>query len=124
MSLDHSTWPYLAIILFGFLPTEIWRLAAVFLSRGMSPTSPILDWVRLVATALLAAVVAKLLASPSGALLAAPIAARYAAIAAGLGAKMLFRRSLIAGVIAGEAVLVASVYVWGPRAPSWIVPRG
>ena len=32
----------------------------------------------------------------------------------GCGAYMLFRRSLIAGVIAGEAVLVASVYLWGP----------
>ncbi len=114
MSLDQSTWPYLAIILFGFLPTEIWRLAAVFLSRGMSPNSPVIDWVRFVATALLAAVVAKLLASPSGALLAAPIAARYAAVAVGLGAFLLVRRSLIAGVIAGESVLVGSVMIWGP----------
>ncbi len=79
-------------------------------SRGISPTSPILDWVRLVATALLAGVVAKLLVSPNGALAAAPIWGRFGGVAAGFAGFFVFRRSLIAGVLCGEAVLVAAAW--------------
>ncbi len=71
-------WPYLVVILFGFLPSEIWRWAAVFLVRGLSEDAEILVWVRAVATALLAGVVAKLLLSPSGALAVVPILWRWA----------------------------------------------
>jgi len=100
-------WPYLVVILCGFLPTEVWRLLAVTLSRGLSDESEILFWVRAVATALLAAVVAKLVVAPSGALAAVPLAGRLAAIAAGLLVYALARRSVIAGVVAGQVVLIA-----------------
>ena len=100
-------WPYLAVILFGFLPSEIWRWLAVAFARGLDEQSEVLVWVRLVATALLAAVVAKLLLTPNGALQAVPLYGRLAALAAGLGGFYLFRRSFFAGVIVGEVALVA-----------------
>ena len=84
---------------------EILR-AGVLIGRSLSPESPVLEWVRLVATALLSAVVAKLLISPNGALLAVPLWGRFGGVAAGVAGFFLFRRSLIAGVVCGEAVLI------------------
>ncbi|GGK48138.1 AzlD domain-containing protein [Salinarimonas ramus] len=100
--------PYLALIVFGFLPSEVWRVLGVFLSRGLDENAEILVFVRAVATTLLAAVVAKLLVFPSGALVLVPLWARLGAILFGLGAFFLARRSMIAGVVAGEVFLVAA----------------
>ena len=49
-------WPYVALVLAGFLPNEIWRLLGVGLARGLAETSEIVVWVRAVATAILAGV--------------------------------------------------------------------
>ena len=111
--LQDPWWPYVALLVFGFLPSEIWRLMAVVLSRGLSEQSPVIAWVRLVATALLCGVVVKLLLAPSGALAAVPLAGRIGAIVAGAGAFMATRRSLLAGVAAGETVLVGTAWWMG-----------
>ena len=105
--IPDALWPYLVVILVGFLPSEIWRVMGVVLSRGLSQDSEVLTWVRAVATALLAAVVAKLLFAPSGALLAVPPAIRFTSLFVGLGGYFLARRSVIAGVILGEVALVS-----------------
>ncbi|MCZ8187680.1 MAG: AzlD domain-containing protein [Beijerinckiaceae bacterium] len=110
-ALEHwsgGLWPYLVVILFGFLPSEIWRWASVFLVRGLSEDAEILVWVRAVATALLAGVVAKLLLVPSGALAVVPVFWRWGALGAGILAFFVFRKSMLAGVIIGEAVLIGA----------------
>ena len=99
-------WPYLVVVLVGFLPSEIWRVLGVFLARGLDENAEMLVWVRAVATTLLAAVVAKLLFSPSGALAAVPPVGRLGSLAVGLGAFFLLRRSVMAGVAAGELALI------------------
>ena len=43
---------YLALLLVGFLPSEIWRWLGVLLGRGLDEDSEIVLWVRAVATAL------------------------------------------------------------------------
>src|SRR3954454_15372754 len=63
-----ALWPYLMLIAFGFLPSEIWRVLAVFLARGFDERAEIFVWVRAVATTLVAGVVAKILIAPAGAL--------------------------------------------------------
>lgn len=112
--LAGAAWPYLLVILVGFLPTEVWRVLAVFLVRGLDEDSEILAWVRAVATTLLAGVVAKLLVTPSGALAEVPLPGRLAAVTAGLAAYALLRRSVISGVLVGEATLVAVAWWFGP----------
>jgi hypothetical protein len=102
--------PYVALILFGFLPSEVWRLLGVGLSRGIVEGSPLIGWIRAVATALLMGVVAKLLVVPSGALATVPLAGRLGAVAAGLAACLLLRRSVFAGVVVGQAVLIAAAW--------------
>src|ERR1044072_5926042 len=92
-------WPYLVLILVGFLPNEIWRVQAVVLSSGLDENSEILTWVRAVATTLLAGVVAKLLLAPGGALAAVPFAGRAVSLVVGLAGFFALRRSVIAGVL-------------------------
>ena len=112
-SLDHGLWPWVVLILFGVLPSEIWRVLSVFLSRGLDEASPWLAWVRAVATALLAGIVAKLLLSPNGALASLPLWGRLAPLAVGMAAYFLLRRSVVAAILAGEAAIVAVGYLTG-----------
>jgi hypothetical protein len=107
MNLVTELWPYLVLILVGFLPNEIWRVLGLVFARGLDEDSQVILWVRGVATAILAGVVAKLIVAPSGALLTVPLGVRVAAAAAGLIAFLLIRRSVFAGVLVGEAVLIA-----------------
>lgn len=105
--------PYLLVILVGFLPTEVWRVLAVLFSHRLGENAEVLAWVRAVATTLLAGVVAKLVLAPSSALASVPLPGRLAAIGAGLAAFALLRRSVIAGVVVGEATLVAIAWWTG-----------
>lgn len=107
MSLSGSElWPYFALVLFGFLPNEVWRWLGVILARGVDEDSEIFLWVRGVATAVLAGVIAKLTLFPPGALATVPTALRVGAVMAGLTAFLLIRRSVFAGVAVGELVLI------------------
>jgi hypothetical protein len=111
--LDGPLWPYLALLLFAVLPTEIWRWLAVVFARRIDADSPALDWVRAVATALLAGVVAKLIVSPPGALAAAPLAVRIGALLVTLAIILPRRRMIIPAVLAGEATLIGGVWLFG-----------
>lgn len=104
--LDGAHWPYLALLLFAVLPTEIWRWLAVAFARRIDPDSALVEWVRAVATALLAGVVAKLILAPPGALAALPLALRVGALAVTLALLAFDRRRVLLAVLAGEAVLV------------------
>jgi Branched-chain amino acid transport protein (AzlD) len=99
-------WPYLVIIIFGFLPTEFWRVAGVLAGRSINENSEVFVFVRMVAAGLVAAVVAKLVLSPAGALAVVPFAARIGAVGIGVVAMLLTRRSILAGLVAGEVTLI------------------
>jgi hypothetical protein len=106
--MSGGLWPYLVVIFIGFLPTEIWRVAGVMAGRSLDENSEVLVWVRLVAAALVAGVVAKLLLAPSGALAVMPLWSRGGALAVGFVVFLLARRSVLTGLIAGEAFLIAA----------------
>jgi len=105
--------PFLVLILIGFLPNEIWRMLGVVFARGLDETSEILTWVRAVATAILAGVVAQLILVPAGALGSVPLSVRLGAMAIGLVVWFVARRSIFAGVAAGEVVLITGAYLSG-----------
>ncbi|WP_353187216.1 AzlD domain-containing protein [Bosea sp. (in: a-proteobacteria)] len=111
--LDGPHWPYLALILFAVLPTEIWRWLAVAFARGLDADSALLDWVRAVATALLAGIVAKLVVSPPGVLAQVPVLVRVAALAAAVAVMALSRRRMMLAVLMAEAVLIGGVWLFG-----------
>lgn len=106
-------WPYLVVILVGFLPSEMWRLLGALLSRGLDEKAEILVWVRYVAAAILAGVVAKLVFSPNGALALVPLPGRVAGIAFGVAMFYLAGRSVFAGVLSGVSAVVAMAWWMG-----------
>jgi hypothetical protein len=105
-------WPYLVLVLAGFLPNEIWRLLGLVLARGLNEDSQIVVWSRAVATALLAGVVAKLILFANGALTTVPLSVRVGAAVLGFLAFAALKRSVFAGVIAGEAALLIGGYLF------------
>lgn len=96
----------LVLLLAGFLPNEVWRMLGVWLGGGLDEGSELLVWVRAVATAILAGVIAQILLAPPGALAAVPPMLRYGAVGAGLIIFLATKRSIFIGVLAGEAVLL------------------
>ena len=115
--LEYATgglWPYLVVILFGFLPTEFWRSLGVFAGKDLDEESEVFHWVRFVATALVTAVVSKLLLSPQGALALVPGWGRIGALVVGIGAMWAARRSIVLGMLAGEASLIAAGFWAAP----------
>jgi hypothetical protein len=101
---------YLILIVIGFLPSEIWRWLGIALGRGLDEQSEIILWVRGVATALIAGVIARIVLIPPGALAGVPM--RLAALAGGFLGFLLIRRSAFAGVVVGEGLLVLGALVF------------
>jgi hypothetical protein len=103
----EGLWGYVVLVLVGFLPADVWRLLGVIVGSGLDEESELLVWVRAVATAVLAGVIAKILFFPPGSLATMPLSVRLAAIVCGFLAFLLVRRSVFAGLAVGEAVLIA-----------------
>jgi branched-subunit amino acid transport protein len=103
----------LVLVIAGFLPNEVWRMLGLWLGGGVDEGSELLVWVRAVATAILAGVIAQILVMPPGALASVPDWLRYAAVAAGFGAFILTRRSIFVGVVSGEVVMLAGKWWLG-----------
>ena len=104
----HGADPSIWVLLFtvGFLPNEVWRVLGVVLGRGLDERSEIVIWVRAVATAILAGVIAKITVFAPGALAEIPFVLRLVAIGIGLATYWVSRRSVLTGLAAGEAALV------------------
>lgn len=109
--ISELLWPYIVLVLVGFLPNEVWRAVGLVASRGLDEGSEILIWVRAVATAVLAAVIAKLTIFAPGALASIPLSVRLFAVAAGFVAFTLIRRSVFAGVSTGVATLILGTLI-------------
>ena len=103
----------LVLVIAGFLPNEIWRMVGLWFVSGIDEGSEVLVWVRAVATAILAGVIAQILVQPPGALASVPDALRYGAVVAGFAVFLLTRRSIFAGVVSGEIVMIAGKWWLG-----------
>jgi hypothetical protein len=100
-------WPYMMLILVGFLPNEVWRYLGLVLARGLDEDSELVILSRTVATAIMTGVIAKLILFSTGALAAIPLEVRLGATGCGFLAFVLMRQSVFAGVAVGEAALLA-----------------
>jgi hypothetical protein len=109
----HDLGPVLTLILVGFLPNEVWRVVGLMLVRGLDEKSQIIVWVRAVATAMLAAVMAQLILSSSGALATIPLMVRIGAACLGFATFLIARRSVFFGVLTGEIAVIAGAYFFG-----------
>ncbi len=106
----HALW---ILLIAGILPNGVWRMLGLWVGGGIDEGSEVMVWVRAVATAILAGVITQILVAPPGALASVPIAFRFGAAAAGFVAFLGLRKSVLAGVIAGEAVIIAAKYFLG-----------
>lgn len=111
--MTEALWPYLVVVLAGFLPNEVFRVAGVLLSRGIDEHSEVFRWIRIMATTLLAALVARLLFSPAPALAHVPLALRLGSLAVGILAFYALRRSVALGIVAGEVFFVSAAWWTG-----------
>ena len=101
------------LVIAGAIPNQIWRMLGVWLGGGLDEGSDFLMWVKAVATAILAGVIAQILVEPPGALASVPAALRYGALVAGFAAFVVTRRSILAGVVCGEVVMLAGKWWLG-----------
>jgi hypothetical protein len=104
---------YVLLVLVGFLPNEVWRMLGLLVARGIDEESELFMWARAVATAVLAGVIAKIVLFAPGALAGVPLGVRLGAIACGFAAFLVVRRSVFAGVLAGETVLILGTLAYG-----------
>ena len=96
-----------AVILASTAGTYVWRYLGVAAVQRMASDSPVLLWVRSVATALIAALVVRFVYDPSGLLAQTLFASRGAALAAAAAGFFLLGRRIEAGVGIGAATLIA-----------------
>lgn len=110
---DAWWWSYVMILVAGWLATDVWRWLGVFASGRLREDSEVMVFVRCVATALVAGVIAKLILFPTGALDNAPVALRIAAALCGFAAFFVARQRVVVGVAAGEVVLIGGWLLLG-----------
>lgn len=96
-----------AVILASTAGTYLWRYLGVVAVQRMAPDSPVLLWVRSVATALIAALVIRFVYDPSGLLAQTLFTSRCIALAAAVAGFFLLGRRIEAGVGMGAATLMA-----------------
>jgi branched-subunit amino acid transport protein len=107
-------WHALAILFVaGVIPNQIWRMLGLWFGGGIDEGSELLVWVRAVATAVLAGVIAQIVLEPPGALATVPGWLRHGAVVAGFAVFMLTRKSIFAGVACGEIVMLAGKWWLG-----------
>ena len=107
---DAWWWPFLFILVAGWLATDAWRFLGVYLGGRISDDSPTLVLVRAIATALVAAVIGNLIIFPTGDLAATSLWLRIGAAVAGFVAYLAAGKSVIVGILVAEAVLLAGLY--------------
>ncbi|WP_417435934.1 AzlD domain-containing protein [Hoeflea sp.] len=112
-SFDTWWWPYVFIAVAGWLATDIWRWLGVLVGNRLKQDSAALTWVRAVATALLAAVISKLILYPSGELRAVPVELRLIAVSAGFAAFLFFGKRIWIAIVVAVGLLIGGQLLLG-----------
>lgn len=108
-ALDAWWWPFIFILIAGWLATDVWRWLGVLIGNRLDEQSQALVLVRAIATALVAAVIARLIVFPSGALAETALALRLVAAALGFAAFQFAGQRIVVGVGVALAVLLAGM---------------
>jgi branched-subunit amino acid transport protein len=97
-----------ALVVAGTLATDVWRVAGVFLARGLKPESRVVLWIKDVSTALLAGLVARLVFFPPEAMADVPLFVRLIAFASTVLIFLLAGQRPLFSIAAGLVFLVAA----------------
>jgi len=102
-------WPFLFIVVAGWLATDAWRFLGVYLGGHLTEESDLLVLVRAVATALVAAVIGNLVVFPAEPLASTPLALRIGAVAVAFAAYLMLGKRVLVAILVAEAVLGAGM---------------
>jgi hypothetical protein len=106
-------WAYVFIAIAGWLATDLWRWLGVLAGNRLREDSEALNWVRAVATALVAAVIAKLILYPTGVLEQSPLWLRLGSVAVGATAFFIGHQKPAIGIATAIAVLAIGLWALG-----------
>ncbi len=110
-AIDAWWWPYLFILVAGWLATDSWRFLGVYFGGRIAEDSDLLVLVRAMATALVAAVIGNLIVFPTGALASTPVILRAAAAMLGFVAYLCLGKRILLGIVVAEVVLLAGLAI-------------
>ncbi len=103
-----------AVILFaGGAATVVWRFLGVIYSDRLRVGSPMLSWVKAVATALIAALVIRMVVDPPGHLAESALASRVLALTIGSLVFLFVKRIVALGVAAAVFVFLVAELLRG-----------
>lgn len=106
---EATLWPW-AVILVGAGATYVWRGLGVAISHRVGASGPVFEWFACVAFALLAGLISRMILMPSGGLADTPLDARLGSAAIAVVVFYLFRKSILAGLLAGIGTMIA--WIW------------
>lgn len=112
-SIAAPWWPYVFILLAGWLPTDLWRYLGVLSSGRLDENSPSVAITRTIATGMVAAVIARLVLYPTGSLATIPDVARIGALVTGFVVYLALGKRVLVGILAAEAVLIGLPFLLG-----------
>ena len=101
------------IVLGCFAATFFWRLLGVVVVKQIDPDGGLFEWVTCVSYAMVAGLIFRMLIMPESELANIPLLIRCAALAIAFAAYFIFRRMLLAGVLAGSVSLSLMVSIIG-----------
>jgi hypothetical protein len=99
---------YLTLFVAGYLATEVWRWLGFAVGSRLDIAGAPFQWIRAVATALVAGFVTRMVLFPAGALAQVSLGVRVGAFVAGVALYFALRRNLAAGVGGGAALLMGA----------------
>jgi len=103
---NESLW---LIVLGCIAATFFWRLLGVIVVRKIDPDGAVFEWVTCVSYAMVAGLIFRMIMMPESELASVPLFIRIAALGIAFGAYFVFRRMLLAGVLAGSVSLSVMV---------------
>jgi hypothetical protein len=114
MSSELSGWTLMGLLFaVSLLAHEPWRWVGMFLGRNLDMNGELFGWVKSVSTALVAALVMRLMVFPAGALAGVSLYLRVAAMLVGLAVFLFAGRRISTGVGAAALCLVAGQLLTG-----------
>ncbi len=110
-AIDAWWWPFVFILVAGWVATDFWRFLGVHLGSRLSENSDILVLVRAVATALVAGVIGNLVIFPAEPLASTPLLLRIGSVVIGFAAYLALGRRVIVGILVAELVFGTGLWL-------------
>ncbi|MEW5424773.1 AzlD domain-containing protein [Amorphus sp. 3PC139-8] len=104
--------PYLSILIAAAVPTHVWRWLGVLLAGRLTEDSEFFAWIKAVATALVAGLIAQLILFPNGALADVAMEVRVGAALAGLAVYFVTGKRLVLGLLVAEALVIGTWFLF------------